>query len=157
MKQNARKLAYKFLDANRTAALATVDVNNQPDVATVYCVINKDLTIYFTSRVEGRKYINLMRNPSVALSFAKESTLETVLVRGTAQRVDTFSLEQRVLGCLLTEKKTGELRSLPPMQLFDRGYTNEVAILKVTPAEITYAKFSDSSPGQDRPFFQKIL
>lgn len=157
MKHDAIMFAYAFLNENRTAALATVDTNHDPDVATIYCVADKDLTLYFTSRVEGRKFINLVAHPIVALSFARERSLESILVRGKAERINKPELEQRILGSLLSDKTSGKLRPLPPMQLFDEEYTNEVAIVKVVPFEITYAKFASHTGKGNLPIFQKII
>lgn len=155
-KTNPRKFAYNFVTKNRTAALATVDTNSQPDIATIYCVVDEDLTLYFTSRVEGRKYINLLAHPVVALSLTDESNLAVMLIKGRAERVEQLDLEQQIMHRLLVDEKAKALRTLPSIQLFHNGYTNEVAIIRIVPSEITYANFLGNE-SNSKPIFQKII
>ena len=154
---NLKRLAYKFMLNNRAAALATVSKKGQPHVAIVYCVAHTDLSLYFSSRVEGRKYLNLIANPTVAMTFMNEADMRTIQLIGTAKRVDDIKGEQAVLHELLTYRGRAASLPLPPLELFERGDTNEVAIVKVTPLKMTFANFKKAKTGHYKPFFKKVI
>lgn len=152
-----RKQAYDFISDNRVGALATIRVDGIPHVVIVYCLVEEDLSIYFSTRVEGRKYENLVHQPNIAMTFYNEKNLTTIQLTGMAERVDDLKREQEVHYNLMKLRNIKINWTLPPMQLFERGATNELAIIKITPSEMTYATFKTSDSGRHKPFFQKII
>ena len=152
-----REQARQFIARNRAAALATVDPKGNPQVATVYCVVDETLAVYFTTRVEARKFTNLMRHPTVAMIFTNENELTTLQLSGEAERIESMELEQEVLSWLMTHRKWDPQWALPTMQLFEHGATNELAIIKVVPSEMTLSNFRKDTSEQHRPFFQKVI
>lgn len=150
-------LAYKFMNSNRAAALATTDLFGNPHVAIVYCVVRKDLSVYFSTRVEGRKYINLENNPAVAMAFSNEPSLQMLQLTGYAERIDDLGKEQEILQDLMRIRYRDPEWPLPPLKLFEHGATNELAVIKVSPQEVTFANFATPHTGQYQPFFEKIL
>lgn len=75
---DARLVAYKFLSAHRAATLATVATKNIPDAATVFYIVDEDLTIYFMARIESRKFRNLEKQHVVSMVISDEKTMETI-------------------------------------------------------------------------------
>jgi nitroimidazol reductase NimA-like FMN-containing flavoprotein (pyridoxamine 5'-phosphate oxidase superfamily) len=152
-----KERAYKLIEEHRAAALATSDQICMPHVATVYCVPNKDLSVYFSSRIEGRKLKNLLANPNVAMAFTDETKLRTIQLTGFAEQIEDLYLEQEILHKLMTMRYQDPNWPVPPMQLFEKGYSSQVAIIKVTPTEMTYANFENPQALGRKSFFQKVI
>lgn len=155
--QRLRTKAYKFMIEHRAAALATAGKNNVPHVAIVYCMVYEDLSIYISSRVEGRKYQNLVNNPTIGMTFYSEADMQTIQLTGTAERVGKIECEQEILYELIKLRYKEPNWIVPPLRLFERGATNELAIIKITPNEMTFADFKITKNGRYRPVFQEII
>lgn len=155
---NREKVAYEFIQDNRTAALATVSSDGIPHVATIYCVVYEDLSLYFMTRVEGRKFANLTHHPKVAMVFSNEGELGTLQLTGKAEQIANMKKEQAVWQDLMRLRTPLSGRSpVPAIQLFERGATNELAIVKVIPYEMTFATFEQTTNDRYKPVFQKII
>lgn len=152
-----RQFAQKFINSNRAGALATVGSGGRPHVAIVFCVAYPDLSVYFSTRVEGRKFINLLLTSYVAMSFHDENNLRMMQLTGTAKRVEDLKMEQAILYELMKLRYHDPDRPIPPLQLFERGAASEIAVMKITPAEMTYANFRTPRTGHYTPVFQKII
>jgi nitroimidazol reductase NimA-like FMN-containing flavoprotein (pyridoxamine 5'-phosphate oxidase superfamily) len=152
-----KELAYQFMNDNRMAALATSNRRGVPHVAPVFCIARKDLSLFFSSSVEGRKFNNLTDRPTVALSFSDEDSLSTVMLTGTAERINNLNTESEIMHELNMLRHNDPHWPIPSMKLFERGTTNEVAIMKVTPFEMTYANFENIRTELRQPYFQKII
>lgn len=151
------KKVEKFIMRNRAGALATVSDRNIPHVATVYCFIDNDFNFYFSTRVESRKFNNITHNPIVALTFSNEISITTVQLTGAAERVENFKTEQDVLRELFAYRHGDPNWPMPPIKLFERNMTNELAVIKVVPNEMTYGSFAASKAGRYQPFFEKVI
>lgn len=158
VESDIQKNIYTFILTNRAAALATVSPEGIPHVATVYCVLNKDLSLYFMTRVEARKFVNLTNQPKIAMAFTNEPQLQTVQLTGIAERIDDLEIEQAVWHDLMQFRiPTNGQKPVPAIQLFQKGSTNEIAIIKVTPIEMTFANFDLQPDGRYKSFFKKVL
>lgn len=155
--QSSAPSANAFMIQNRTASLATVGSNGVPHIATVYCLIEKDLSLFFVTAVESRKYINMCHQPIVAMTFVNEPTMESVQLIGTAERVESLKHEQAILYKLSVLKYTEHNWPSPPIKLYEYGTSQELAIMKVIPTELTYSNFSHGDTKLNIPFFQKII
>ena len=152
-----KQVAYDFISTNRLAALATTDNKGVPHVAPVYCVVDIELNIYFSTRIEGRKFVNLEECPIVAMTFIDEKNIATIQLTGSSERIQDMEIEQSVMRDLARLRYQDPNWPVPTLRLFDKGYTNELAIIKVIPAEMTFANFATSKTGKCKPFFQKII
>lgn len=149
--------AFKFITKNRAAALATTNGVGLPHVAIVYCFAEKDLSLYFSTRVEGRKYMNLMGRPIVSMTFSNETEMQSIQLSGVAKRIESLELEQKILFDLITLRYGEPNWPVPPVKLFENGATNELAIIKVTPHEMVFCNFNTSKTGRYKAYFEKIL
>ena len=156
-RSSLRKMAKDFIERNRMGSLATSDKQGNPHVATIYCIVNKDLTLYFSTRVESRKYHNLTNRPTVAMTFNNEKDMTTLQLTGVAGRIETLSIEQEILRELILIRYGEPNWPVPPVKLFEHGVTNELAIIKVVPHEMTFANFETTDKGRYKTFFQKII
>lgn len=155
--KDIRAFAFDFITENRAAALATVDGSSLPHVAYVYCAPDKSLNVYFSTRAFGQKFENLLNRPNVAMAFSNEESLTTIQLQGVAERVDDVEQEQSIMHELLVLRYNDPNWPLPPMQLFEKGFTNEVAVIKITPSRMTLADFSDPDKRDEGNFFQTII
>lgn len=152
-----KKLAYQFITTHRAAALSTVDNQGNPHVAPVFCVVRKDLSMYFSTRIEGRKFTNLIQNPAVAMTFVDEANVAAIQLSGKAERIENLKLEQSILYDLARQRYQDPNWPMPTLKLFEQGSTIQIAIIKVTPTEMTYADFATPETGKYKAFFQRII
>lgn len=155
--QSLKAQVYNFIKHNKAGALATVDHDSVPHVAIVYFLARKNLDLYFTSRVEGRKFHNLIDHPLVSIAFYNDENLSTVQLTGVAKRIESLEEEQQITYELARLRRPDVNWPTPPMKLFERGATNELAIIKVSPTEMTYANFENQPNGRYKPYFTKVI
>lgn len=156
-KKELRATALDFILQNRAAALATVDTAGLPDVATVYCLAEADMSIYFVTRIESRKYANICTEPVVAMTFMNEKLMVSLQLRGRAVRVEALAEEQRILYELTLARHQDENWPSPPLKMLEHGLTGELAIMRVSPTEMTLATFETQPSGKYNPFFKHVI
>lgn len=152
-----RLTAHKFLSAHRTATLATVTTKTKPDAATVFYIVDKDMTICFMTRVESRKFRNLEKQPVVSMVITDEKTMETIQLTGTAERIENILQESRALARLWIADYGNPNWPGPAVKLFDSGRSVQLAAVKVVPQEMTYASFEKQENGRYRSFFERVI
>ena len=139
------------------ATLATTDDQGQPHASAVHFVVHKDLTLYFTTRVEARKFKNLVAKPTVAMAITDEAGMVTVQLTGKAERVESLKTEQMLLMELWSLRFNEAIWPIPAVQMFEQGATNRIAVIKIVPLEMTYATFKTQTSGKYQPFFLKVI
>jgi general stress protein 26 len=160
--QELRNDVYWFLLSNRAASLATVSPQAVPHAATIYFIVDEKFNFYFSTHAQGRKFENLATNPKVAMTISNEKTVSTVQLTGMASRVEDYLEEQQILFELLRSRyKEDPNWQPPPLKMFERGETNQIAIIKVVPYELSYGNFELAYTGektkQYTPFFQPVI
>jgi general stress protein 26 len=152
-----KEIAYKFILGNRVAHVATVDLNGKPQSSTVYCFPSKNLDIFFLSRIEGRKVKNMIFKPVVSMSVTNEDEMSTLQLTGSTEIVSSFEKEQDIFYKLIKLRGGHPDWDIPVVKMFERGDTNEIVLIKVTPGEMTLSNFTSLKNGAFKPFFQKII
>lgn len=152
-----KEQAHRYIAKNRAAALATVSDKGVPHSAIVYCIVNEDLSLYFSTRVESRKYRNIMSQSQISMAFFNEKELTSIQLTGEAERVNRLDIEQSVLRKLILFRYKEPNWPVPPIKIFERGATNELAIIKVIPNEMVFANFTTTKTGRYKPFFKKVI
>jgi len=150
-------MATEFICRNRAATLSTVTPEGKPHSSVVYCVVHSDLTIYFTTRAEGRKFAALRQNPEVCLLFTGFGTLQQLQLSGIASRVAGREQQLDLLHELMKLRYEEENLPRPTVNLLEAGIRKEYAIFKVVPYEMTYANFATAKQGMYKPEFVKII
>ncbi|HWB39193.1 MAG TPA: pyridoxamine 5'-phosphate oxidase family protein [Candidatus Saccharimonadales bacterium] len=150
-------MAWEFIAQNRAGALATNDAAHLPHIALVYVVVHHDLSIYFTTRAEGRKYENLMRDPQVAMMFAGANSLQQLQLTGHVEQVTDLEAELDILHELMKLRYADKSLPRPQVNLLEPGVRKEYVIFKVTGDEMTYSDFETSQVGKYKPEFIKIM
>ena len=156
-KPNIQSTAHKFLSAHRAATLATVNAKKKPDAATVFYIVDKDLTIYFMTRIESRKFHNLKKQSIVSMVITDEETMETIQLTGAAERIENLKEEGGALTKLWTADYKNPTWPGPAVKLFESGHSVQLAVVKVVPHEMTYAIFEKQDKGKYGSFFEKVI
>ncbi len=149
--------AHKFLSAHRSATLATVNEKKKPDAATVFYIVDEDLTIYFMTRIESRKFHNLEKQTIVSMVITDEVTMETIQLTGAAERIENSKEESEALTKLWTADYKNPNWPGPAVKLFESGHSVQLAVVKVVPQEMTYAVFKRQDEGKYVSFFEKVI
>lgn len=153
--KKAYRFALDFINVNRVASLATVDPLGSPDISIVYCIADPDLSIYFATRVESRKFEQLLSKPVVAAAFHNENTLEIIRLYGTTERVNDLTLEQRVLTDITRSLYGTNHWYQQPLELYENKKTREIAVIKINPYYMIFFNFKNQVNSE--PLFQKII
>lgn len=151
------KMAAGFIRNNRAAALSTITPTGKPHASVVYCIVYDDLTIYFTTRAEGRKFESLGVNPEVSMLFTAPGSLQQLQLSGKAKRVRRKEQQINLLHELMKLRYADDNLPQPQVDLLQPGAHKEYAIFVVKPYEMTYANFETASTGTYKPDFQKII
>ena len=149
--------AHTFLCTHRAATLATMNADKKPDAATVYYIVDKDLTIYFMTRIESRKFHNLENHPAVSMVITDEHTMETIQLTGHAERIENSITESEALTKLWRADYKNPNWPGPAVKLFESGHSAQLAVVKVAPQEMTYAVFQRQDKGKYTSFFEKVI
>lgn len=152
-----RKMACEFIAENRAATLATVTPASKPHASIVYCIVHDDLTLFFTTRAEGRKFESLVGNPEVCMIFTGHGSLQQLQLSGRASRVKDDGQVLDLLHELMKLRYEDEKLPRPNVSLVESGTRKEYALFKVTPYEMTYVDFETANIGKYNPDFQKII
>jgi general stress protein 26 len=150
-------LAITFMRNNRTASVAMVTPEGKPHNALVYCLIHDDLSIYFTTRAEGRKFQSLMHLPEVCMLFAGYESLQQIQLSGTVHRIEEAEAYQSILHEL--RKLRYQDPKLPPPAdgAYEPSLSSTHALFQVRPFEMTYADFDTGKVGVYQSNFKVIL
>ncbi len=78
--KNEKREALNFLKSQKTAVVATVSSDGEPQSATVYYIMDEDFFLYFMTGRETRKFKNLSKIPRI--SFVVGAGPELITVQG---------------------------------------------------------------------------
>lgn len=145
-----------FLGSFKAATLATADLRGRPHAATVYCVMDDDLNVYFSTGTRGRKYENLMARPEVAMVITDEKNVATMQMSGVATSLEGSEIEQSILARLWRLRFNDEVWPVPAIKLFEQGFSSELTVIRVKPTEMVFAKFGPKGDGHYNSYFQKV-
>ena len=87
-KEKQKQDALLFLKENTLAVISTVSIENTPESATIYYVVDDNFNFYFMSETNSRKVNNFRANPHVALVIGTENAPVTAQVEGEVKEID---------------------------------------------------------------------
>lgn len=150
MDQTLHKQIFLFLQGEKgnLASISTISPDSKPHSASVYFTMDKDLNIYFSTRMNSRKYKNLLNNPSIAFLISSLHPQVTLQLEGTASLV-TNSDEQRMFFSEILNIATVQ-HDVPPIA---QMMTSEIAIMKITPA---WARLGNFGGWKNKDVFHEI-
>lgn len=135
---NKNKEISEYLENSKTAVLATVDSNNNPNVRTIGGFGVKEITVYFSTAKESSKVEQIKGNSNVSLLFQHENQVipdfVNVEVKGIAEKIqDKEQFEEGV-------KYISNRR--PQLKITEKTHN----IYRVVPKEIKILDFSKEKP-----------
>lgn len=142
-------LAISFLQKQPLGILATVNENNSPETAAVFCVIDDRLDIYFLSSGGTRKLNNMESHSEVSITFVNEEHWQTLQVQGHAEILATpveaiyfDSVPEDVTERLLALHTRQTTVTATPAFIAGQGAQQ---IVKITPTWMRLADFRESA------------
>jgi general stress protein 26 len=130
-----------FLQNNTTGVIATVTPAYFAHSAAITFYVDTDMSIYFLTRKESKKFQNLSLNPSISLTAFEEKILPTsVHIDGTAEIMDS-EVKKIEIKKILIERSWNE-SYLPPVM---RQEGSEIVLIKITPKKATWFRFIKDS------------
>lgn len=85
MTEQQRKEVLMFTQKNKSAVLATVSPEGEPQAATITHLMDNDFTLYFVTKKESRKFQNITHNPRVSIVIGTDPSVPTtVQIQGRA-------------------------------------------------------------------------
>ena len=135
---NKDKKINGYIENSKTAVLATVDSNNNPNIRTIGGFGIKEITIYFSTAKESSKVEQIKNNNKVSLLFQHENQVITdfvnVEIKGIAEELkdkDQFEEGFKYIS-----------RRRPQLKISEETHN----IYKVVPKEIKVLDFSKEKP-----------
>lgn len=155
--ESPKAAAFRFLQTNKSAALATVSSSGTPHVATIYYLSDNRLNLYLVIGVESRKYQNLILNTDVAMAISEDGPIvrKTLQLSGIISRINNINEEQRIIEQLC--RKNGRNSSMPFLIIYNRRLSDELAVMKVVPYEMTLAKYSNRDVDLNKEIFISVI
>jgi general stress protein 26 len=135
---NENKEISEYLETSKTAVLATVDSNNNPNIRTIGGFGVKDITVYFSTAKKSNKVEQIKGSSNVSLLFEHEnqerSNFVNIEVKGIAEEVK--GKDQFDEGLKYIAKRR------PQLKLVEDTHN----IYRVVPKEIIILDFSKEKP-----------
>src|SRR5689334_17337073 len=96
-RQSLKDEVYTFLKEDYLGILASVNKDGMPHVTPLYCLVDENLNLYFTTNTSGAKYCNITERPNVAMTFVNNDDMSCVQLRGQAMLIENTKVENRIL------------------------------------------------------------
>lgn len=131
---------YDFMGRNPCPVLSTVNAKHEIDLAHVFVYIDLKFNLYFTSKIETRKVMNVEDTKSVVLLFSDRGQLQQVEYKGEGAVLTDAEEIMRVWPKItdIIQKNRSEYWTPPLSQVPGEGY----AIVKITPDSVLYRDYA---------------
>lgn len=137
------QLLLEFVKANPIGVLSTMGKDGIASAA-VYYIVDTDGTIYFNSRRDSEKVINIMADPYIAFVVFQQSPAMTLQAKGRAEVVEDISHIEATYTALL--HRTFQDGNVPPTLKMGAA---EMELVKIVPTWMRLADYSTGKKGDD--------
>jgi len=137
-----------FMNNNPCAVIATISEDGSLNMANVFVYTDDDFTLYFVSRPEHRKHLNVEARHTISLLFRSRDTVEQVEYQGTAtieSEADSIADTLSNLQKILIEQRHHYW--IPPISQLNEG--SGYVTIKVVPQAVTYRSYNQSGTDVD--------
>jgi general stress protein 26 len=148
-----KRKAFAFLSKHRVASIATVTPEGTPMSAIVYYVVDEDLNLFFLTKTDTAKYVNIRNNPAVSMAICDEADLATVQVEGTATEVKQEVLIGKIFRGIV--KHPGALPHWPPPII--KLFAGDCVVMKIKPKKLRLGDFHKNQLSKDESYFTPIV
>jgi uncharacterized pyridoxamine 5'-phosphate oxidase family protein len=88
-KEEVRSRILRFLQQNKTAVIATLSAQGEPQAATISYIVDEQFDIYFIARKGSRKFINLSTHQNLGLVVGTDPKVPAMAeIQGVAHPVE---------------------------------------------------------------------
>lgn len=136
---------YNFISQNKYAVLSTVTKDNLAEAALVGIAVTPELKIIFDTLSTSRKYLNLIKNPSIAFVIGWHNE-QTIQYEGNA-KISTVKELDRLLETYFSVFPDGRER---------KENWKDIAYFCVEPKWIRYSDFSNPQKIEELTFNDAI-
>ena len=152
--RNERKeRIYNFLRSKKVGVLATVDVDNDPDVAAIYYFVEPDFTINFMTKTGTKKSINILRNNHIKLLVYEAKTCTTAQITGNAEKIVSTTETSEVFANILRSAWETNEDGVPPIS---RLLAGEYIAYKIKPKQVQMAVYVRPDYGNHAELFETL-
>jgi general stress protein 26 len=128
-----KELIYQFINQQKLGVVSTANPENKPEAAVVGIAVSANLEIIFDTIKTSRKYLNILRQPEVALVIGWDEEI-TVQFEGMAEVLSDDSTADRLREIYYQAYPDGRERAATWPGLVH---------IKVTPKWIRYSNFNE--------------
>lgn len=114
MIEDVKQQALEFLKSHKTAVVATVSKEGEPQASTVFYSIDDDFTFNFITDKSSRKFQNLQNNPRLAIVVGYGPDVITIQCGGRAEIVDYGNNTIEAETIITKVMKNSKLGGTPP-------------------------------------------
>jgi general stress protein 26 len=130
-----------FLRAHDIAALATIKEGGVAHATTIFYYAEEDLKLYFLTKYDTLKFINLKTNNNVGLVVTDEKSFQTVQIEGIAKEVDyAHEYEKTVKKYIENQAKNGRDWEKIPINHITAGY---YSFVQISPTWVRWIDFNN--------------
>ncbi len=138
--QAATSKAFTFLSKQNTAVIATVNVEGRPNTSVIYYYIQRDSKMYFITKSNTVKYLNILTNPHVSLCVYDEDARLTVQASGRVHEVKEEEEQVEVMNKLAKVRDGHGDAWMPPVSQIKAG---KLVVMRVEISELRMTDFKN--------------
>ncbi len=142
------KTIQHFLASHPLGTIATLSKKGDPELATVYFLVNDDLSCYIVTKAETRKYKNIVRKSFGALMCHAEDELISVEISGTYEPIfDTIEVVVAIERFQALAEKRSVGYWIPPIAQLNAG---AYVVVKLKPTQVQYRRYVAAKGGSKK-------
>jgi general stress protein 26 len=142
-------ISFLGLQKSRLGVVSTVNEESKPESALVYYAFDENLSIYFATKDNSRKYENILKNKNVAFVVATENPPLTLQLEGTASVYNDTSEQKR-----LFEELVGLASSRHFSSPISQQSTGGLQFIKISPSWMRLGDFQVRKHGNT---FEEVI
>lgn len=134
----AHKKAFEFLNDHKLATLSTSSEDGTPWGAAIYYVVDEHFNFYFLTHSETKKYFNMQKHHSAAITVVDDYLQTTVQASGQTTAVSLGPEHDHAFRMLALVHPPGQFYWVPPVSKMHNGPS---MLLKLTPKFLRLSNF----------------
>lgn len=146
MNKSSAEDAFNFLKKNFVAVVATSYLN-LPYASTIYYTIDSKFNLYFVTKMNTDKYLNLKANKNIAMVVGMGPNHIGVKIRGQATILKDKKWKNRILNEIESVLKEHKVKNWPVRKTKDmqakKEDFNEEIVYKVIPQHLVFTNLDD--------------
>lgn len=130
--------ALTFLKEHDLATLSTADKENKVYGAAIYYMVDDDGVIYFVTKSETRKYLNITAHNQVALTIYDAGKMQTLQLQGLAKVENDQTRKDIAFNQIIRSRLSAPGGKIPAVIKIEQG---SFIIISITPTVVQFRDF----------------